>query len=162
MTTNGPTAREFSEEIINIIEETDRYQQWKEQQDEDDDEVEDEVDIGTYLEPFEMYKLLAYDELNGNVSIRDSPLYYFQTLGYESAKTKLSQYDGCIISDSVGLGKSFIGSELLYDYREQGDRCLLIVPANLTDQWAISSKTRQMKTETRSLASRLMENTCRS
>ncbi|WP_312908207.1 helicase-related protein [Natronosalvus caseinilyticus] len=126
---------EFSEEIINIIEETDRYQQWKEQQEEDDDEVEDEANLGTYLEPFEMYKLLAYDELNGNVSVRDSPLYYFQTLGYESAKTKLSQYDGCIISDSVGLGKSFIGSELLYDYREQGDHCLLIVPANLTDQW---------------------------
>uniref|UniRef100_UPI00373FD4E9 helicase-related protein n=1 Tax=Halopelagius longus TaxID=1236180 RepID=UPI00373FD4E9 len=62
-------------------------------------------------------------------------MYYFQKLGYESAREKLSQYDGCIISDSVGLGKSFIGGELLYDYRQRGDRCLLIVPANLTDQW---------------------------
>lgn len=126
-------AEEFSEEIVQIIENSDRYNQWKRKQSEEDDEADD--DLGTYLEPFEMYKLLAYDELNGNVGTRDSPLYYFQTLGYESAKEKLSRYDGCIISDSVGLGKSFIGSELLYDYRQRGDRCLLIVPANLTDQW---------------------------
>ncbi|WP_226024010.1 helicase-related protein [Halomicrobium salinisoli] len=126
-------AKEFSEDIVRIIENSDRYKQWQEKQ----REVEegDDEELGTYLEPFEMYKLLAYDELNGNVGTRDSPLYYFQTLGYESAKEKLSRYDGCIISDSVGLGKSFIGSELLYDYRQLGDRCLLIVPANLTDQW---------------------------
>ncbi|MYL68629.1 helicase-related protein [Halorubrum distributum] len=126
-------AEEFSEEIVQIIENSDQYKQWKQNQIEDDDEGDD--DLGTYLEPFEMYKLLAYDELNGNVGTRDSPLYYFQTLGYESAKEKLSRYDGCIISDSVGLGKSFIGSELLYDYRQRGDRCLLVVPANLTGQW---------------------------
>jgi len=62
-------------------------------------------------------------------------VYYFQTLGYESAKEKLSRFNGCIISDSVGLGKSFIGGELLHDYRQRGDHCLLIVPANLTEQW---------------------------
>lgn len=84
---------------------------------------------------FELYKLLAYDELSGNVNIRDSPLYYFQTLGYESAKEKFSRFNGCIISDSVGLGKSFIGGELLHDYRQRGDHCLLVVPANLTEQW---------------------------
>jgi len=129
-------AEEFTEEIIQVIENSEKYQDWKEQQEsETDDEDEIQEELGTYIEPFEMYKLLAYDELNGNVSIRDSPLYYFQKLGYESAKEKLSQFDGCIISDSVGLGKSFIGSELLYDYRQRGDRCLLIVPANLTDQW---------------------------
>ncbi len=129
-------ADDFSEEIIRVIDNSDRYREWKSQQKEkksDDDETE--VELGTYIEPFELYKLLAYDELNGNVGTRDSPLYYFQTLGYESAKEKLSQYNGCIISDSVGLGKSFIGGELLYDYRQRGDHCLLIVPANLTDQW---------------------------
>lgn len=125
---------EFSEEIIDVIENSDRYREWEEQQEQEDDEETEEI-LGTYLEPFELYKLLAYDALNGNVSTRDSPLYYFQSLGYESAKEKLSQYNGCIISDSVGLGKSFIGSELLRDYRQYGDRCLLIVPANLTDQW---------------------------
>ncbi|WP_049972543.1 helicase-related protein [Haladaptatus cibarius] len=128
-------AEEFSEDIARIIEDSGRYQEWQEQQKQDEVDEETDEEIGTYLEPFELYKLLAYDELNGNVSDRDTPLYYFQKLGYESAKEKLSQYNGCIISDSVGLGKSFIGSELLYDYRQHGDRCLLIVPANLTKQW---------------------------
>ena len=132
-------AEPFSEAIVNIIESSSKFQQYQEQQEEeaDTEEVEEEEtpELGTYLEPFELYKLLAYDELNGSVSSRDSPLYYFQTLGYESAKEKLSQYSGCIVSDSVGLGKSFIGSELLYDYRQGGKRCLLIVPANLVDQW---------------------------
>ncbi len=128
-------AEDFSEEIIRIIDNSDEYQDWQGQQEDETEDNETPDDLGTYIEPFELYKLLAYDELSGNVNIRDSPLYYFQTLGYESAKEKLSQFNGCIISDSVGLGKSFIGGELLHDYRQLGDRCLLIVPANLTEQW---------------------------
>ncbi|NEU58728.1 helicase-related protein [Halorussus sp. MSC15.2] len=123
-------ADEFNEDLLDIIESHDKYQDWKGKQGGSDDE------LGQYLEPFELYKLLAYDALNGNVGTRDSPLFYFQKLGYESAKEKLAQYNGCIISDSVGLGKSFIGSELLYDYRQRAKNCLLIVPANLVDQWA--------------------------
>ncbi|KAB1192416.1 helicase SNF2 [Haloferax sp. MBLA0076] len=126
-------SEEFSREIVDVIENSSKYQDWKE--DQEDDKEDDEVDFGTYIEPFELYKVLSYDAIGGNVSARDSPLYYFQTIGYESAWEKLAQYNGCIISDSVGLGKSFIGSELLFDYRQQGKRCLLIVPANLTDQW---------------------------
>ncbi|WP_256948719.1 helicase-related protein [Halorubrum ezzemoulense] len=125
----------FSEEIVDVIETSERYEEWKDQEKQEEDSDAPDVELGQYLEPFELYKLMAYDELNGNVSTRDSPLYYFQSLGYESAKEKISRYNGCIISDSVGLGKSFIGGELLYDYRQAGDRCLLIVPANLTDQW---------------------------
>ncbi|MGQ3414240.1 helicase-related protein [Natrinema sp. LN54] len=128
-------AEEFSDDILEIIESSEKYQEWREKQETESETAQNTGELGTYLEPFELYKLLAYDELNGNVSTRDSPLYYFQRLGYESAKEKLSTYNGCIISDSVGLGKSFIGSELLYDYRQRGDRCLLIVPANLTEQW---------------------------
>jgi len=129
-------SEEFSREIADIIENSPKYQDWKEDQEtENEGESSSEADFGTYIEPFELYKVLSYDALDGKISARDSPLYYFQTIGYESAAKKLSQYNGCIISDSVGLGKSFIGSELLYDYRQDGKHCLLIVPANLTDQW---------------------------
>jgi len=129
-------AEAFSREIAEIIETSQKYKQWKaEQEAETETESTTETDLGTYIEPFELYKVLSYDALDGNISARDSPLYYFQTIGYESAAKKLAQYNGCIISDSVGLGKSFIGSELLHDYRQNGKRCLLIVPANLTDQW---------------------------
>jgi superfamily II DNA/RNA helicase len=131
-------SQEFNEELLEIIETNPKYQEWKEQQEDDEDtEEESEIDIGTFIEPFEFYKLLAYDALDGNVSERfDSPLYHFQHRGYESAKAKLAKYNGCIISDSVGLGKSFIGAELLRDYRKKmNQRCLLVVPAHLTDQW---------------------------
>ena len=107
-------AENFSEEILRIIENSDRYTDWKDRQEDTDDDDEDDTEdednaLGTYIEPFELYKLLAYDELTGNVTDRESPLYYFQKLGYESAREKLSKFNGCIISDSVGLGKSFIG-----------------------------------------------------
>ncbi|WP_411967892.1 helicase-related protein [Haloferax sp. YSSS75] len=121
-------SEEFSREIVKVIENSEKYQDWKEG-------TKPDGNLGTFIEPFELYKVLSYDALDGNISARDSPLYYFQTIGYESAAKKIAQYNGCIISDSVGLGKSFIGSELLYDYRQDGKRCLLIVPANLTDQW---------------------------
>lgn len=127
-------AEEFSEELIHLIETSRRYQEWKDGKEQESNE-ETDAELGSFLEPFELYKLLAYDALGGNVSTRDSPLYYFQTLGYESAREKLAQYNGCIISDSVGLGKSFIGGELLYEYRQHGKRGLVLVPANLTDQW---------------------------
>lgn len=132
-------SQEFSKELIEIIESNEQYQEWKEQQEATEDEGSDEeteLDLGTFIEPFEFYKLLAYDALDGNVSERhDSPLYHFQHRGYESAKAKLARYNGCIISDSVGLGKSFIGAELLRDYRQLNQNCLLVVPAHLTQQW---------------------------
>jgi len=125
-------SEEFSKEIIDVIESNESYQEWKKEKTEE----KEEIDLGTFIEPFEFYKLLAYDALDGNISRRyDSPLYHFQHRGYESAKAKLAKYDGCIISDSVGLGKSFIGGELLRDYRMVGNKCLLIVPAHLKSQW---------------------------
>lgn len=120
----------FSKDILEIIKQNDVYQEWKSTTKPQDPE------FGTQIEPFELYKLVAYDALGGNIDERlDSPLYHFQAVGYESAREKLGNYNGCIISDSVGLGKSFIGGELLWDYRMSNKRCLLVVPANLTEQW---------------------------
>lgn len=124
-------SEDFSLDIIDVIQQNDNYQDWKAS-----NGGESEM-FGTEIEPFELYKLVAYDALGGNIDERlDSPLYHFQAVGYESAREKLGNYNGCIVSDSVGLGKSFIGGELLRDYRLNNKRCLLIVPANLTDQWS--------------------------
>lgn len=120
----------FGVDILEVIENNDTYQNWRA------DAQSSTREFGTRIEPFELYKLIAYDALGGNIDERlDSPLYHFQAVGYESAREKLGNYNGCIISDSVGLGKSFIGGELLRDYRLDNERCLLVVPANLTDQW---------------------------
>lgn len=116
-------AEGFSDDIAPIIENRIRYQEYKENQDGESECEELDDELGTYLEPFEFHRLLVYVEIGGNVSVRDSPFFYFQTLGYESAKEKLAQYNGCIISDSIGLGKSFMVGELLHDYHQRGDRC---------------------------------------
>ncbi len=130
-------AQEFSEELVDIIENNKQYKEWKQTQESSSDKnSEAEFGLGIKIEPFEFYKLLAYDALDGYMGERfDSPLYHFQHIGYVSAKEKLARYNGCIISDSVGLGKSFIGAELLRDYRNLNQNCLLVVPAHLTDQW---------------------------
>lgn len=123
---------EATEDVLKIIEGNDIYAEWKKKEEDD----QPDVDLGSEIPPFEMFKILAYDELDGRVELRETPLFEFQLTGYELARKRLNKYGGCILSDSVGLGKSYIGSELLRDYRQKGKRCLLIVPANIEDQWA--------------------------
>lgn len=129
---------EATEDVLKIIEENDAYADWKDEQEEEESDNDDQpaVDLGSEIPPFEMFKLLAYDALDGRVELRETPLFEFQLTGYELARKRLNKYGGCVLSDSVGLGKSYIGSELLRDYRQKGKRCLLIVPANIEDQWA--------------------------
>src|SRR5665213_281121 len=62
----------------------------------------------------------------------------FQNDGIFRAKRILSQYNGVLIADAVGLGKTFIGGELIREVVEnQRQRALLIAPAALRDgTWA--------------------------
>jgi hypothetical protein len=62
----------------------------------------------------------------------------FQRHGYRRALRILERFDGVLIGDGVGLGKSFIGSRLLDHYvNREGLRALVIVPAALRDSfWA--------------------------
>ena len=46
-------AEVFSEEIVQIIEDSNRYQEWKEQQEREEAD-EEKRELGTYLEPFEL------------------------------------------------------------------------------------------------------------
>jgi hypothetical protein len=62
----------------------------------------------------------------------------FQNDGLDRARRILERYNGVIIADSVGLGKTFLAGELLRDTIErQRKRALLISPAALRDgTWA--------------------------
>lgn len=119
-------SKEFSEDFISIIENSNAYKVYQKKQKERDKD---------YIEPFDLYKLIIYEFLNGDISTYESSLTEFQKLGVENAKEKIRKYGGVIVSDSVGLGKSFIGGELIKWYYEQGKNTLLIVPANIIDQW---------------------------
>ena len=58
----------------------------------------------------------------------------FQTEGVARAKRILEQYNGVIVADSVGLGKSFIAADIFTEVIEQRrQRALLIAPAQLRD-----------------------------
>jgi len=117
-------AKDFNADLIKIIESSAAYKRYEAKQKDLD-----------FITPFELYKLIIFEFLNGDISIYESALAEFQKLGVENAKEKIRKFNGAIISDSVGLGKSFIGGELIKWYREQNKRVLLIVPASIVDQW---------------------------
>ncbi|NOH12262.1 MAG: helicase [Chloroflexi bacterium] len=70
----------------------------------------------------------------------DSPitLTTFQNDGIDRALRILDRYNGVIVADGVGLGKSFIAGEIIRrTVQEQRQRALLIAPAALRDgAWA--------------------------
>ena len=58
----------------------------------------------------------------------------FQTDGVFRAKRILEQYNGVLVADSVGLGKSFVAAEIFTEVIERRrQRALLIAPAQLRD-----------------------------
>ncbi len=60
----------------------------------------------------------------------------FQQKAFERALRILDKYNGVIIADSVGLGKTWIGKKLLehFGYFERR-KCLVVVPAQLKSMW---------------------------
>ena len=64
-------------------------------------------------------------------------LYKFQRDGVLGAIDKLEKYNGCIIADSVGLGKTFEALAVIKYYELRNDRVLVIVPKKLRENWTI-------------------------
>ncbi len=60
----------------------------------------------------------------------------FQEKGHVKALKILNKYDGVMISDSVGLGKTYMGKKILEHYAYyQRKRAMVICPAQLRDMW---------------------------
>jgi len=66
-----------------------------------------------------------------------SKLYKFQKDGVMGAIDKIEKYNGCIIADSVGLGKTFTALAVIKYYELRNDRVLVLVPKKLRDNWTI-------------------------
>jgi hypothetical protein len=64
-------------------------------------------------------------------------LYRFQRDGVIGAIDKLNRFGGCIIADSVGLGKTFEALAIIKYYELRNDRCLVLCPKRLRDNWTI-------------------------
>ena len=48
---------------------------------------------------------------------------------------KLEKYNGCIIADSVGLGKTFEALAVIKYYELRNDRVLVLCPKKLRENW---------------------------
>ena len=64
-------------------------------------------------------------------------LYNFQRDGVLGAIDKLERYNGCIIADSVGLGKTFEALAVIKYYELRNDRVLVLAPKKLRENWSI-------------------------
>lgn len=64
-------------------------------------------------------------------------LYKFQRDGVVGAIDKLNRFGGCIIADSVGLGKTFEALAIIKYHELRNDRVLVLCPKRLRDNWTI-------------------------
>jgi SNF2 family DNA or RNA helicase len=64
-------------------------------------------------------------------------LYDFQRDGVRSAINKIKQHNGCIIADSVGLGKTYEALAVIKYYESQNTRVLVLCPKKLRENWTI-------------------------
>ncbi len=64
-------------------------------------------------------------------------LYDFQKDGVRGAINKILKHNGCIIADSVGLGKTFEALAVIKYFEQHNDRVLVLCPKKLADNWTI-------------------------
>ncbi|WP_225983593.1 MULTISPECIES: helicase-related protein [Bacillaceae] len=64
-------------------------------------------------------------------------LYPFQRDGVVGMIDKMEKYNGCILADSVGLGKTFSALAVIKYYELRNDRVLVLCPKKLRDNWAV-------------------------
>lgn len=64
-------------------------------------------------------------------------LYNFQQDAVLGAIDKIETFGGCIIADSVGLGKTFEAIAVIKYYQMRNDRILVLCPKKLRDNWLV-------------------------
>ncbi len=99
---------------------------------------------GREYTPYEIYMKALYeyfrDDLDSDFAQPSTrsvvDLAEFQEDAVRKARRILAQYDGVIVADSVGLGKTWIGKKLLEDYAYHlRQKALVICPASLRPMW---------------------------
>lgn len=110
--------------------------------------------MGRHQAPFSIYALTlnylfgdrddALDEeriVKSATGIRNTvvwkKLFKFQRDGVVGAIDKLARFGGCIIADSVGLGKTFEALAVIKYHELRNDRVLVLAPKRLRDNWTL-------------------------
>jgi superfamily II DNA or RNA helicase len=86
---------------------------------------------------FEYFRDDLETEANDGANVRSAvELSEFQEDAVKKARKILARYDGVMIADSVGLGKTWIGKKLLEDYAyHMRYKAVVICPAALKKMW---------------------------
>ena len=81
------------------------------------------------------------DEKLEKVGFKDSKvwkmLFNFQKDAVIGAIEKIETFGGCIIADSVGLGKTFEALAVMKYYQLRNDRILVLAPKKLRENWTV-------------------------
>lgn len=64
-------------------------------------------------------------------------LYRFQRDGVLGTIDKIERFNGCILADSVGLGKTFEALAVIKYYELRNDRVLVLAPKKLRENWTL-------------------------
>src|SRR5437763_12194461 len=79
--------------------------------------------------------------LDQNIRIVDTDiwkaLYEFQRDGVKGAINKILKHNGCILADSVGLGKTFEALAVIKYFELKNERVLVLCPKKLRENWTI-------------------------
>lgn len=103
--------------------------------------------IGKMVDPQTLFKYLVYKWFDGRVLnlYKKDVLMEFQLVGVVNAIEKINFYNGVILADSVGLGKSFITAAIIEELLEgrhpnwvpkgKTSSIMLILPPSIISQW---------------------------
>jgi len=78
---------------------------------------------------------LANEKTGFKESIIWNKLYDFQKDAVLGLINKLEKYNGCILADSVGLGKTFTALAVIKYYQEKNKSILVLCPKKLSENW---------------------------
>lgn len=110
--------------------------------------------IGAYQDPASLYALILHHLFHETGEILDedklletatgfrntkvwNKLFRFQRDAVVGAIDKLNRFGGCIIADSVGLGKTFEALAVIKYHELRNDRVLVLAPKRLRDNWSL-------------------------
>ncbi len=81
------------------------------------------------------------DPFEGRTSFLESKiwnaLFQFQKDGAKGAIQKIIKYNGCILADSVGLGKTYEALAVIKYFLNRNERVLVLCPKKLRENWTI-------------------------
>ncbi len=79
--------------------------------------------------------------LDKNIKIVDTgvwqALFEFQRDGVKGAINKILKHNGCILADSVGLGKTFEALAVIKYFELKNERVLVLCPKKLRENWTV-------------------------